>query len=70
LPIDSGLPSCRPLLAAVRTAVSGLLIGLLLLGLVEVGLRLAGVGHSDRLFLSGGPSQQELLYLNGRFANQ
>jgi len=54
----------------VRTAVSGLLIGLLLLGLVEVGLRLAGVGHSDRLFLSGGPSQQELLYLNGRFANQ
>ena len=54
----------------VVAAVSGLLFGLLLLGLVEVILRLADVGHSHNLFLSGGRPQQELLYLNSRFANQ
>ena len=70
MPIDSGVPSCRSLLATVRTAVSGLLIGLLLLCLAELVLHLAGIGHSNRLFLSGGHSQRELLYLNGRFANQ
>ncbi|MBT7861224.1 MAG: hypothetical protein HN712_12960 [Gemmatimonadetes bacterium] len=54
----------------MRKAVFGLLFGLLLLCLVEILLRLVDVGHSHRLFLSGGHSQQELLYLNSRFANQ
>lgn len=54
----------------VATAAFGLLFSLLLLCLVEVFLRLADVGHSHRLFLSGGRAQQELLYPNSRFADQ